>query len=165
MRRLPDQAELKELFSYYPGLGVLIRKKCTANRHVLGELVGTPSKQGYLQTMVGGTKFQVHRLIWCFVYGVWPIKDIDHINHARQDNRIVNLRDVTRTVNNHNLGMSRRNKSGHTGVCWDKTKNSWIVNIRVNGKTKHVGRYANKELAVKARKQAKALYHPTAPAL
>lgn len=165
MTRLPDQTELKELFNYDPDTGVVTRKKCTANRHVLGEVVGFAGSRGYLQAAVRSVKYPLHRLIWCLVTGEWPEGDIDHINRNRADNRLANLRAVTRSENNHNAGMSRRNKSGYTGVCWDKAKNSWIANICVGGKTKHIGRYASAERAAEARKQAKAVYHPTAPAL
>jgi hypothetical protein len=54
--------------------------------------------------------------------------EIDHINHNKSDNRKNNLRIVTHKVNQRNRSLSKNNKSGMSGVYWDKSKNKWRVN-------------------------------------
>lgn len=46
------------------------------------------------------------------------------------------------------------NKSGVTGVRWDKTRKKWIATIEFQGKARFLGRYNDKENAIKARKKA-----------
>ena len=58
-----------------------------------------------------------------------------------------------------NRGIFRRNKSGHTGVSWDKHKSVWQANICVNKKQINLGRFKNYEEAVSARELAVSRYH------
>ena len=88
-----------------------------------------------------------------------PIPDgmyIDHINHKRDDNRLVNLRLVTRIENQRNMSISKRNSSGFVGVSWSKVHNKWEVRIGVGNGTKdmYCGRYDSIDDAVAARKKA-----------
>jgi hypothetical protein len=93
---------------------------------------------------------KMHRLICNCASDV----DVDHINGNRRDNRRSNLRIATRTQNNCNKhNLSRRNKSGKTGVSWDKKLKKWVVHITVNKKTMYVGVYAELNEAVEVRRQ------------
>ena len=74
------------------------------------EITGT--HRGYI-AICGETRFKgklkVHQFAWYMVYG--EIVDcIDHINGIRDDNRIENLRSVTKAQNTYN----RRNVKGYT---------------------------------------------------
>lgn len=53
----------------------------------------------------------------------------------------------------------KSNTSGVTGVTWDKSKEKWMAQIVFKGKTYNLGRYLNKEDAVKARKEAEEKLH------
>lgn len=46
------------------------------------------------------------------------------------------------------------NTSGVTGVYWDKARNLWSAEIMFKKKKYYLGRYADKELAIQARKKA-----------
>lgn len=46
------------------------------------------------------------------------------------------------------------NKSGVTGVRWDKDREKWLASLKFKGKYYYLGRYENKEDAIKARKEA-----------
>lgn len=66
-------------------------------------------------------------------------------------------------MNMRNMKRSRRNKSGVTGVRWDKASSRWHVQIGDGrGKNRHVGLFTDFEQAVAARKSAetKAGFHP-----
>lgn len=74
------------------------------------------------------------------------------------DNRKQNLRIATSSQNSMNRKLQSNNKSGATGVNWDKTQNKWRVQIGINGKRKHLGMFDNFDDAVKARKEAEDKY-------
>lgn len=78
--------------------------------------------------------------------------DTDHINWNKADNRRSNLRTATRAENIRNQGLRRSNSSGFTGVYWDKNKQKWSAKSFKNGKEHYIGRFANKEDAIAARK-------------
>lgn len=157
------QSRLRELFDYDPETGIVTRKLCTANRQKIGEEVGHKYKRGYLQATINYVKYPLHRLIWVLQYGVWPKGDIDHIDRDRANNRLANLRDVSRSENMQNAGVSSANWSGYTGVAWDKSKCLWVAQIKANGKQLFLGRFKDPAAASTAYQAAKLIYHPTAP--
>ena len=113
----------------------------------------TMGDDGYLHGRILYDRYLAHRVIWVIVHGQWP-DEIDHINGIRDDNRILNLRSVTRAENTKNLRRSCRNKSGVTGVCWYPPTNRWVVHIAANGRHKCVGYFPDFLDAVCARKSA-----------
>jgi len=78
----------------------------------------------------------------------------DHINRDKRDNRRANLRMVTPSGNGHNRGLLPNNKSGHNGVYWHKRHGKWSAQIRMNGKSWHLGLFTALEDAVRARSEA-----------
>ncbi|EAC6762269.1 AP2 domain-containing protein, partial [Listeria monocytogenes] len=50
------------------------------------------------------------------------------------------------------------NKSGVTGVCYDKNRKKWVSQITFQGKNINLGRFIRFEDAVKARKNAEEIY-------
>lgn len=121
----------------------------------VGDIAGTMHPDGYIHTRVNG-KFQlVHRIIWLYVNGKLPHRQIDHINGVRTDNRISNLRLVTNKQNSENRKLHSNNTSGHRGVTWDKETGKWMVQIRHLNKRRYVGRFDNIEEAALAAKVAR----------
>ena len=84
---------------------------------------------------------------------------VDHINMNPLDNRKCNLRICTMQQNNFNKKEQTNNTSGRVGVTWDKQTNKWRAQIQVNGKSIKLGRFKNKEDAIKARLQAEMKYY------
>ena len=76
------------------------------------------SSNGYAQRRIKiGDKVStilMHRQIMELTFG--DSICVDHINGNRLDNRKSNLRICSRTENNHNMRISKRNKSGAKGV-------------------------------------------------
>lgn len=58
--------------------------------------------------------------------------------------------------------MRTNNKSGFSGVFYDKNDGKWLAKIKVMYKTINLGRYINKEDAIQARKKAEVIYFNTA---
>lgn len=103
------------------------------------------------------TRIEMHRFILNCPKG----KYVDHINHNTLDNRKANLRICSNADNLRNGKIRVNNTSGINGVCFDKSRNKWIVHIRVNYKKIYLGRFDDIEEAKKARKKAEEKYFYT----
>ena len=79
---------------------------------------------------------------------------VDHVNHNGMDNRRSNIRSCTHAQNMMNRGLQANNKSGVTGVLWDKLTKKWRATIKIRGKNKYLGQFAEKSDAIACRKQA-----------
>jgi len=66
-------------------------------------------------------RFKIHRLVAeHYIPNPENKREVDHINRNPMDNRVENLRWVTRVENEANKGINKNNKSGHKNVSWDK---------------------------------------------
>lgn len=148
------QERLKELLHYDPDTGVFTWIKKSKKSTVIGSVAGSKHNQGYLATSIDWKRYLLHRLAWLYVYAEFPTGLIDHINRNRSDNRISNLRVVSRSENQQNHNLFKTNKSGVAGVSWTQKDNRWRARIWLNGKTKNLGHFKTFEEAVLARKQA-----------
>ena len=83
-------------------------------------------------------------------------KEIDHINHDTLDNTKVNLRICNHSQNVMNKKPKHNSSSKFKGVHLekqyykDKTYTYWFSQIRINGKTIHLGRFKNEIDGAKA---------------
>lgn len=120
------------------------------------------TSDGYLYGGVFGRLHKAHRVCWAIHHGEWPAEDIDHINGVRDDNRITNLRAVSRAENARNKKRSPKNTSGATGVYWHNPTGKWLAHIGADGSKKHLGLFDDFSTAVAVRKAAEAAhgYHP-----
>lgn len=160
-----------ELFIYNPDTGIVTwTHSDKVSKRVRGKQVGSPHNQGYIQTNIKGKSYLLHRLIWEMVYGSLPpiIYEIDHINGDRSDNRLENLRVVTRQQNLQN-SKGKVHSSRFKGVSWDKVRNQWVVYIKEGNKVKNLGRFSDEEEAAERYRSyseklygdyAKAFIHP-----
>ena len=138
MANVLTQKELKRQLNYDFKTGIFTRKIPTRKTKE-GEIVGGLLK-GYLQIAINKHPYMAHRLAWLYMTGEMP-KIIDHINRIRNDNRWCNLRNVSRTENNRNTGISKRNTSGIKGVTWNSINNNWRVRCMFNLKVTELGSF------------------------
>lgn len=127
---------LNELFDYNPSTGDIVWK-VSRSRYRAGDIAGHIDIGGYVIIGVNKRHERAHAIAWEIYYGEKPDprKEIDHINHNKSDNRISNLRLVTRSENQRNQSRNTRNKSGVTNVYTCKATGRWKVYI-TNPKTK-----------------------------
>ena len=151
------QKHLKELLHYDPETGFFIWNK-RGRGLSFGKRAGNKKRDGYVRIMLNRREYSAHRLAWLYIHGSFPKGQIDHINHVRADNRIKNLRDVTRSENQRNASFRKNNKSGFNGVFWYTCKSRWVARIYVKGKIKHLGNFIKKSDAIEARKKANIKY-------
>lgn len=134
-----NYARVNELLSYNSRTGILKWKIARSRWHVPGSVAGHLTYWGYSTIMVDGKSYYAHRLAWLLHTGKWPKNQIDHINRVRDDNRIENLREATKSQNQINSGMYRNNKSGYRGVHFSKAANKWVAEIKRDGVIRHLG--------------------------
>lgn len=144
--------EVRRLFKYNKSTGQLTRRIYRSQNAKKGDVVGTISN-GYLYTSIDNKKYPVHRLIWLYHYGYLPENDIDHINRSRSDNRIENLRHVSRSCNLRNSPARESSKCGIRGVYYCNNAKKWIAQISINKKMVHIGCYSSIICAAKARNE------------
>jgi len=157
------QKRLKELVEYDAETGVFTRLTSPARRVKVGDVFGNKHRaSGYMQGMIEGKRYTMHRLVWLYVHGVFPEEEVDHINGVRADNRLANLRSVSHKENSRNAQKPTNNTSGVVGVYWDKDCQKWRARIKVDYVTKNLGVFACLLDAVDARKSAERAYgfHP-----
>ena len=147
-----SQALLKKHYNYNPTTGEFTTRLPTHQHHA-NEVIGSISKEGYLETSIGGKRFLIHRLIWIYITGNLP-DQVDHINHDRLDNRWVNLREVSNTTNIKNCSLSSNSTTKINGVNLIKSTNKYRAYITVNKKQIHLGVFDDINDAIAARKQA-----------
>jgi len=150
-------SRLKEVLDYDPETGKFYWKVKTANRTVIGAEAGCRASIGYIRICIDGKFYYAHSLALYYVNGVYPPSCVDHINHVRDDNRVVNLRYATYKQN----GGNRTPTSilGVSGVSWMKDRNKWYVEIGHNDKQHYIGTFSCLGQAVKARKAAEKKYY------
>lgn len=138
----------RELLIYDPETGVFTRR-ITAGKFLAGTIAGTESAVGYIYIGIDGMPRLAHRLAWMYVHGAWPADQIDHINGNKSDNRIANLRDVSRATNMQNLkGARKDNKSsGLLGVTFNRHAGKFAAQITVEGKMRNLGLYGSPQEA------------------
>lgn len=153
-------AELVENIKYSAETGEFHWVKPGQGRQ-MGKSLGGAMANKYLQLKFKGEPTLAHRLAWFYTHGVWPSGVIDHINGDRQDNRLINLRDTTSSVNAQNVFKAHRDsRSGVLGVR--SYKGSYRAHITVDKKVRHLGTFKTIEEASLAYKEAKRHYHPEA---
>ena len=151
------QESYLKLFEYYDGK--IYWRESRGSQKCKGKMAGTLT-QGYLKVRVRelGGPVGVHRIIFCMQHGYMP-EFIDHINGVRDDNRIENLRAVTKAENNLNCKTYASNTSGSKNVSWNKKLNKWGVSISANYKRKFIGLFEDLELAQLVAMEARNKYH------
>jgi len=136
-----------ELLRYEPESGKLFwRVSC--GRVKSGDEAGTIWKgqrhrSMYRQIRIDQCFYLAHRVAWLLHYGKWPKFDVDHIDGDGLNNRINNIRDVSRSFNERNQRMRIDNTSGVTGVYWDKHAQKWRAYASINRKQTHLGLFTN----------------------
>jgi len=151
---LITQERLKSLLTYDPDTGEFRWAVSTSNRTPVGTVANCRDKYGYVVIRVDKKLYKAHRLAWLYEYGVWPAKNIDHINQTPSDNRIANLREADQHENNQNRRVQRNSQSGVTGVSWNKTHNLWQARIYTREGCRSLGWHKSKNDAILARQNA-----------
>jgi hypothetical protein len=134
------QKRVKELFLYKDGS--LFWQTHRSGVRADG-VAGCPNGRGYLLVRVDGKPYKAHRLVFLYHHGYMPENDVDHIDRDRSNNKIENLREVSRSCNMRNSTQQNSTSSGVKGITWDKAHQKWQAKIKANGTTKYLGIYSD----------------------
>lgn len=137
--------------------GVLFNRINRGSNAKAGQPAGSVSNWGYIKVQALGRYYKAHHLVWLIERGVWAV-ELDHINGLRSDNRIENLREVSRQENMRNKRLTQGSASGVMGVVWNKALKKWRAVITVSRKNIYLGYFDDLESAVKAREEANRKY-------
>lgn len=155
-----DKADLTQeliatVLTYDPNTGHLVWcGKSHSKRIVLGSRAGyRVNSTGYRAINLFGTLYPEHVLIWFIYHGVWPKGQIDHEDHVRDHNWILNLKDVTFLENMRNRKARSDTITGHQGVWYNKRRNRYVAEITMNGKKVYQQSFMSASEAVKARRE------------
>ncbi len=154
---------LRSVLSYDQESGLFTWLVATSRRIRVGAQAGSVSKRdGYIELRIDGELYKAHRLAFLYMNGEWPKEDVDHIDGRRANNRWVNLRDVSRRVNQQNRHRAQANNSnGMLGVTRDKRRPGFVARIKLpgNSSTTHLGQFKTAEEAHTAYLAAKRVNH------
>jgi hypothetical protein len=134
------QEQVRELFLYEDGN--LFWQVHRSNTRI-GSMVGCRSSSGYLHAKIDNKLYLVHRLVFLYHFGYLPENDIDHIDKCRMNNKIENLREVSKSCNARNSTQQSQTSSGIKGLSWYKPTEKWLAHIRVNSISRYLGRYSD----------------------
>lgn len=139
----PTQQEVRDQFGYDPDSGELWWKVSKQKRKPLH--IKNVRPDGYQQLRFNGNSYLTHQIIWVWFHGYYPEYEIDHIDRDPTNNKIGNLREVTRQCNLRNRGVPCHNTSGVVGVRWDggKYRGKWSASIMVDKKERRLGRFVD----------------------
>lgn len=148
------QEELKRLLHYDPETGRFIWMVSRGGAVKAGEVAGTVNNSRGIMNIViyiNGRNYLAHRLAWLYMIGEFP-RDGEIISHVDGDGLDSRWSNLTKTVR---IGTKyRSNKSGICGVHWAKRDRRWTVQITINKKVTHLGRFDTIFDAACARKSA-----------
>jgi len=130
-----SHSRLLEVLDYDASTGVFRWRVATSNRVKVGSVAGAFNKYGYVVIRVDGRLYRAHRLAWFYTHGVWPCGEIDHVDMVKDNNRLANLRDTTRTFNNANVPARKHNALGVKGVSYDPLRGKYFACLSVNGRS------------------------------
>jgi len=114
------------LFSYDPTTGLLLHKK-DWGRARKGCAITSKDSKGYTRVSIKGRRYLAHRIIWLLEYDVLPNSDIDHVDGVRTNNKLMNLRLVSRSENLRRQLKRQGLSSKYKGVS--KTNYGWVSQI------------------------------------
>lgn len=158
--RVISQDVLKEFLHYNPETGIFTWIKKTGRNGKIGKIAGSKEKNGYMRIQIHGIHYGLHRLAWLYMTGEMPTELIDHKNGNPSDNWFDNLRQATLLQNQQNqTKVQKSNKLGIMGVNYQEDRKKFRAQIRVDGKSKFLGRFDTAQEAATAYLEAKRKYH------
>ena len=159
------EKQIQESFCYDPASGEIFWKldrpfehfkSKRSYQHYLNNRAGKLARSslnayGYPVIGIKNKVIAAHLIIYVIMTGRFPTEHVDHIDGDPQNNKWVNLREVTQAVNTRNQRKNSRNTSGFAGVYWAHREKRWASQVTVDGITKRLGTFDSPEEAYKAR--------------
>lgn len=167
MLQLPELEYLKSRLDYDPLTGHLTwkhhpRMPLHWNNRWNGKIAGTKDHKGYIKVSIDGVNYFAHLLIWYVMTGSPKGREqIDHINEAKDDNRLANLREATQSENQRNRSKPKSSNptSRYKGINKVPKCDRWRARIKLHGTLHYLGLFKTEEEARDAYWQAALTLH------
>lgn len=171
---LPTPEQLRQLLSYDPETGDLTWRARDATwfgserdckkwntRYAGSRAFRQIDGHGRCNGVILGRNYRAHRVAWAIFHGLWPCGEIDHIDGNPANNKITNLREVSRRENMRNTKVRTDNTSGVTGVRAGRWR-GWQASIMIDGRDVYLGTFSTVAEASVARRAAEQRlgFHP-----
>lgn len=129
--------DLLKVVNYDPETGIITR----ISGRFSGKIVNHTNSKGYIRANFLGRLMLAHVVAWIITYGKYPDGEIDHANGIRNDNRIINLRDVTHQQNMWNSKPIAKLKGAHLNA----NNGKYYAHIRHDGVLRTIGVFENEK--------------------
>ncbi len=96
--------QLLKVLEYDPNTGIFKWKESRGPKSK-GSIAGTMHHTGYRYIEINNKPYAEHRLAWFYINKSWPVAEIDHIDRIKDNNKLINLRDVSHSINMKNRVM------------------------------------------------------------
>lgn len=153
---MSDAELIRAIFVYDPDTGQFSLR----DSHKPKRKRASHIKQGGRRYLKLRTRYVISsRCAWLYMYGEWPTNEVDHIDGDKMNDRIKNLRDVSRQVNAENKHHAQSNsKTGLLGVSpWH---GKYRATILCGRKQTYLGLFASAQEAHEVYLAAKRRLHP-----
>ncbi len=119
-------------------------------------VVGHSCARGYWRTVLFGSSFLCHRLVYFLTHGVDPKgTDLDHADGNPANNDPGNIRPATVAQNGANAKPQRGSTSPFKGVSWGARDRKWRAGLTKDGVHTSLGSYhSEKEAALAVNREA-----------
>lgn len=155
LSRIP--LDLLSSVRYDPESGAFFWIVKTGIKTWVGKRADVGNDSGYRVIHFRYQTYLAHQVV-CFLFGISGEGEIDHINGMRFDNRVENLRLVSRAENQQNRRtITKANTTGFQGV--HKKGRRFLAQITISNKNKHLGYFDTPEEAHEAYITAKRVLH------
>lgn len=125
---------------------VVWRKLIPHSSKNIGDSAGTLLKSGYTQITFDKKRYRRHRIVFYVAKGYLP-KIVDHIDGVDAGDMIDNLQEVNASENQQKRKHMKNNTSGYRGVSFIKSRNKYMAQIKIDGKSKNLGYFDCAKLA------------------
>ena len=153
----PNSQDILKIYNLDPNTGVFTYKIKTNRNVVIGSEAGTPDKDGYINLHINHKQYRAHRVAFYCYHNHIPELPliIEHIDGNPQNNSINNLRIASQLQN-----LANRKAHSHKrykGVY--KQGKKYYTQIKLKGKTKHLGTFKTEiEAAKRYDEETKLIY-------
>ena len=125
-----NESFFRENFYYRDG-GVFVKRQYNSYVRIGREAGCQTNRYNYLRVL--GNNYARHKVIWVINGGLFS-QTVDHINGNKSDDRIENLRAVTKSQNEINTPVRKNNKLGVKNISICTTTGLYMAQANRNGK-------------------------------
>lgn len=153
----PDQ--VRQVLHYSPEKGEFRWRERRGGTALAGSIAGTLNNTGYRVITVFGCRIIASHLAFFIMLGEWPKDEVDHKNMDTSDDSWMNLREATSSQNKCNRRRRSDSMFRAKGVDFRSDIGRWRAQIRIKGRSIHLGHFQDIDSAAKAYEEAASKYH------